>query len=184
MAEIIVKTNKTGTPPEITPQREIISEWIIEGDSFTLWKALIKNSQLTAFNINVEGIDNIMDADSREGYVAYNTYPSTHNISRLRFTDFGRGMTEYEVKDRFLSFPATTYTYTSSSIGANGYGIKGISMRLGSLHIVLTKTIDDDNWRMYTFTFFDKDGKEYTVEISRLIQVFNNNIWQNKKSVK
>ena len=162
MAQAMIKTEKTGTPPEINPQREVISEWIIEGDSFTLWKALIKNSQLTAFNINVEGIDNIMDADSREGYVAYNTYPSTHNISRLRFTDFGRGMTEYEVKDRFLSFPATTYTYTSSSIGANGYGIKGISMRLGSLHIVLTKTIDDDNWRMYTFTFFDKDGKEYT----------------------
>ena len=27
-------------------------------------------------------------------------------------------------------------------------------------------------------------GKEYEVEISRLIQVFNNNIWNNKKSVK
>ena len=32
--------------------------------------------------------------------------------------------------------------------------------------------------------FQNKFGKEYTVEISRLIQVFNNNIWQNKKSVK
>ena len=32
--------------------------------------------------------------------------------------------------------------------------------------------------------FQDKFGKEYTVEISRLIRVFNNNIWQNKKSVK
>ena len=27
-------------------------------------------------------------------------------------------------------------------------------------------------------------GKEYTVELSRLIRVFNNNIWQNQKSVK
>jgi len=32
--------------------------------------------------------------------------------------------------------------------------------------------------------FKNKQGKEYEVEISRLIQVFNNNIWENKKSVK
>tara|TARA_R110002012_G_scaffold7427_4_gene34821 strand:- start:224 stop:403 length:180 start_codon:yes stop_codon:yes gene_type:complete len=32
--------------------------------------------------------------------------------------------------------------------------------------------------------FKNKQGKEYEVEISRLIQVFNNNIWNNKKSVK
>tara|TARA_R100001369_G_scaffold2936_1_gene9537 strand:+ start:150 stop:314 length:165 start_codon:yes stop_codon:yes gene_type:complete len=32
--------------------------------------------------------------------------------------------------------------------------------------------------------FKDKFKKEYTVELSRLIQVFNNNIWNNKKSVK
>ena len=32
--------------------------------------------------------------------------------------------------------------------------------------------------------FKDKHGKQYEVEISRLIQVFNNNIWENKKSVK
>ena len=32
--------------------------------------------------------------------------------------------------------------------------------------------------------FKDKFKKEYEVEISRLIQVFNNNIWENKKSVK
>tara|TARA_R110002051_G_scaffold294762_1_gene360292 strand:+ start:419 stop:652 length:234 start_codon:yes stop_codon:yes gene_type:complete len=32
--------------------------------------------------------------------------------------------------------------------------------------------------------FKDKFKKEHTVEISRLIQVFNNNIWENKKSVK
>ena len=32
--------------------------------------------------------------------------------------------------------------------------------------------------------FKDKHGKEYEVEISRLIKVFNNNIWENKKSVK
>tara|TARA_R110000868_G_scaffold287140_1_gene547564 strand:- start:304 stop:474 length:171 start_codon:yes stop_codon:yes gene_type:complete len=32
--------------------------------------------------------------------------------------------------------------------------------------------------------FKNKFGKEFTVEISRLIQVFNNNIWNNKKSVK
>ena len=32
--------------------------------------------------------------------------------------------------------------------------------------------------------FKDKFKKEHTIEISRLIQVFNNNIWENKKSVK
>ena len=32
--------------------------------------------------------------------------------------------------------------------------------------------------------FKDKFKKEYVIEISRLIQVFNNNIWNNKKSVK
>ena len=32
--------------------------------------------------------------------------------------------------------------------------------------------------------FKNKHGKEYAVEVSRLIQVFNNIIWENKKSVK
>ena len=32
--------------------------------------------------------------------------------------------------------------------------------------------------------FTNKQGKKYEVELSRLIQVFNNNIWQNQKSVK
>jgi len=32
--------------------------------------------------------------------------------------------------------------------------------------------------------FTNKQGKKYEVELTRLIQVFNNNIWENKKSVK
>ena len=32
--------------------------------------------------------------------------------------------------------------------------------------------------------FTNKQGKEYEVELTRLIQVFNNNIWNNKKSIK
>ena len=32
--------------------------------------------------------------------------------------------------------------------------------------------------------FQDNLGKEQTVELSRLIRVFNNNIWQHKKSIK
>jgi len=32
--------------------------------------------------------------------------------------------------------------------------------------------------------FTNEQGKEYNVELTRLIQVFNNNIWENKKSVK
>ena len=32
--------------------------------------------------------------------------------------------------------------------------------------------------------FTNKQGVKYNVELTRLIQVFNNNIWENKKSVK
>jgi hypothetical protein len=32
--------------------------------------------------------------------------------------------------------------------------------------------------------FTNKQWKEYEVKLTRLIQVFNNNIWNNKKSVK
>ena len=32
--------------------------------------------------------------------------------------------------------------------------------------------------------FKNKQGKEYNIELSRLIRVFNNNIWQHNKSVK
>ena len=32
--------------------------------------------------------------------------------------------------------------------------------------------------------FTNQQGKEYNIELTRLIQVFNNNIWENKKSVK
>jgi hypothetical protein len=32
--------------------------------------------------------------------------------------------------------------------------------------------------------FKDKHGKAHEVEVSRLIQVFNNNIWNHKRSVK
>jgi len=32
--------------------------------------------------------------------------------------------------------------------------------------------------------FTNEQGKEYNIKLTRLIQVFNNNIWENKKSVK
>ena len=32
--------------------------------------------------------------------------------------------------------------------------------------------------------FTNEQGKKYNIELTRLIQVFNNNIWENKKSVK
>ena len=32
--------------------------------------------------------------------------------------------------------------------------------------------------------FINKHGKKYNIELTRLIQVFNNNIWENQKSVK
>ena len=31
--------------------------------------------------------------------------------------------------------------------------------------------------------FTNKQGKEYEVELTRLIQVFNNNIWNNKNQI-
>ena len=43
-----------------------------------------------------------------------------------------------------------------------------------------TKLPADDCKVIFKYKF----KKEHVIEISRLIQVFNNNIWENKKSVK
>ena len=47
---------------------------------------------------------------------------------------------------------------------------------------------ENKKWNNRFFSFWNwlwmKHKKEHTVELSRLIQVFNNNIWNNKKSVK
>jgi len=43
-----------------------------------------------------------------------------------------------------------------------------------------TKLPADDCKVIFEYKF----KKEHEIEISRLIQVFNNNIWENKKSVK
>ena len=32
--------------------------------------------------------------------------------------------------------------------------------------------------------FTNEQGRKYNIELTRLIQVFNNNIWENKKSVR
>ena len=32
--------------------------------------------------------------------------------------------------------------------------------------------------------FTNEHGRKYNIELTRLIQVFNNNIWENKKSVR
>ena len=145
--------------PSDNPQ--VISRWVIQGDSFSLWKQNIKDSTLTCSNIYVEGVDNILDAGSSEGYIRIKTYSDSHIISQLNLLDYGCGMSEEIVKERFFKFPITTYDYDSSSIGANGYGIKGISMRLGSLKTIITKTVHDTDFRMYTVKFLDKDGNSY-----------------------
>ena len=59
-----------------------IGEWTIEGDSFTLWKQNIKDSTLTGYNIYVEGVDNILDANSPYGWVRIKTYSDSHIISQ------------------------------------------------------------------------------------------------------
>lgn len=139
-----------------------IGEWTIEGDSFTLWKQNIKDSTLTGYNIYVEGVDNILDANSPYGWVRIKTYSDSHIISQLDLLDYGNGMSNGVTKKRFFKFPETTYDYDGNSIGANGYGIKGISMRLGSLHTIITKTMEDSEFRMYTVEFLDKSGNVYS----------------------
>ena len=37
---------------------------------------------------------------------------------------------------------------------------------------------------VFEVIFKDRFNEEHKVELSRLIRVFNNNIWENKKSVK
>ena len=38
-----------------------------------------------------------------------------------------------------------------------------------------------NDWKV---KFTNKQGRKYNIELTRLIQVFNNNIWENKKSVR
>ena len=53
---------------------------------------------------------------------------------------------------------------------------------IGDIVLLYGKTkLHDDDCKVI---FKDKFKKEHEVEVSRLIQVFNNNIWQHKRSVK
>ena len=154
-------TNGNSSVAEATKTKTLKNEWTIQGDSFTLWKQNIKDSTLTGTNIYVEGVDNILDATSPYGWIRIKTYSDSHIISQLNLIDYGLGMCPEIVRERFFKFPTTTFDYDGNSIGANGYGIKGISMRLGSLQTVITKTVDDSEFRMYTIEFIDKNGIIY-----------------------
>ena len=171
----VVEATKPNTLTNVKPT----SQWIIEGDSFTLWKQNIKDSTLTGYNIYVEGVDNILDANSPDGWVRIKTYSDSHIISQLDLLDYGNGMSDGIVKNRFFKFPETTYDYDGNSIGANGYGIKGISMRLGSLHTIITKTAQDSEFRMYTVEFIDKDGNTHRPdELHQYEKQTNHNFFQ------
>ena len=58
-----------------------------------------------------------------------------------------------------------------------------------SIYMLIIISTDEDFMRRITcddcdVIFKDKFNKEHKVELTRLIRVFNNNIWEHKKSVK
>jgi hypothetical protein len=88
----------TKTSPFTDGNYKMLSEWTIQGDSFSLWKQNIKDSTLTGYNIYVEGVDNILDAGSPYGWIRIKTYSDSHIISQLNLIDYGRGMSDEIVK--------------------------------------------------------------------------------------
>jgi hypothetical protein len=76
---------------------------------------------------------------------------------------------------------ATLFQNQNGCIKEHGKNLKGKKM-IGDIVILYGKTkLPADDCKVI---FKDKFKKEHEVEVSRLIQVFNNNIWENKKSVK
>lgn len=124
------------------------------------WKSYIKDASLHSWNILVEAIDNGVDAGAKNIKARFEMFQNK-NIKKLGLFDDGAGIMECDVDNRFTEFPLTRFTYKDNSIGANGYGIKGIAMRLGGLSKLLTKTKNEDSYRLYEFYFIDVDGNRY-----------------------
>mgnify|MGYP003130451120 CR=1 FL=1 len=95
---------------------------------------------------------------------------------------------EHLMVDWWLNIYLKKYTITQQP-WLHGHGLS--YMEIGK-EVMATKNVDTvliygktelpaDDVRV---KFTNKQGKEYNVELTRLIQVFNNNIWENKKSVR
>jgi hypothetical protein len=149
--------------------KKMKSEWstVIQGDSIKAWKVILKDSNLNIYNIYVETVDNSIDAKAREVTVHFQTYDD-RTISNMTIMDNGYGMTHHQTINQALDFPETEYDYDEFSIGANGYGLKGVLMRLGFVDYLITKTKDEEFWRLYKFTLVDKKDKKY--EPSQVLQ--------------
>jgi hypothetical protein len=135
----------------------------LNGQVISTWKQFIKDSKLNVFNIFIEPVDNGIDAGATNIDVEFQTN-NKHTLTNLRVIDDGRGMSDDVVRNNALAFPITTFDYLLGSIGANGYGLKGSTMRIGFFKHIITKTSDEDTWRVYNFSLIDKDGKIHQPE--------------------
>jgi len=133
---------------------------LISDPHIRTWKGYIKDANLHSWNILVEAFDNGVDAGAKNISARFEMFQNK-NIKKLGLFDDGSGIIDYDVDTRFTEFPLTRFTYKDNSIGANGYGIKGIAMRLGGLSKLLTKTKEEDSYRLYEFYYIDKDGNRY-----------------------
>ncbi len=133
---------------------------IISDPHIRNWKSFIKDASLHSWNILVEAFDNGIDAGAKNISAQFEMFQNK-NIKKLGLFDDGTGMTDYEIDTRFTEFPLTRFQYKENSTGANGYGIKGIAMRLGGLSKLLTKTKEEESYRLYEFYFIDIDGIRY-----------------------
>lgn len=124
------------------------------------WKQYIKDGHMHAWNILVEAFDNGIDAGAKNMKARFNMFPNK-NIKMLNIFDDGDGISRNDVYERFTEFPLTKFQYKKNSIGANGYGIKGIAMRIGGLSKLITKLKEESLYRLYEFYFLDSDGVKY-----------------------
>ncbi len=131
------------------------------------WNLLLKDSNLTIHNIFVEGTDNEIDAGGRNLKIDMDTFDN-HALKHLSFWGDGRGVSREIVWKCFFDFPETDFEYADGSIGANGYGIKGIGMRAGMISVLVTKQKGDDKWRVYVVKPADSSDTEY--DITSLLQ--------------
>lgn len=136
----------------------ITNDWLVN------FKNLVKDSNLNIYNILVEPVDNAIDAMAHRVVVDYQTYENTMNLRKLIITNFGgTGLTDDFHNNRLIKFPVTEYSYKPNSIGANGYGIKGVAMRIGAFYRTWCKTDDSDLFRLKEWIMIDKDGKEHSI---------------------
>jgi len=151
------------TKKKIGEISEVLKEQVfklISDPHIRTWKSYIKDANLHSWNILVEAFDNGIDAGAKNITARFEMFQNK-NIKKLGLFDDGTGILDHDVDTRFTEFPLTRFTYKDNSLGANGYGIKGIAMRLGGVSKLLTKTKEEELYRLYEFYFIDTDGNRY-----------------------